>query len=519
MCTNKNRLQPGFFLAQGAVVIGLEGQDVRAIGSPGGRLILIVPGVDEALPQLDFQLLAGIFDPVPVFGGQMRLRQEDAGDVMSLDGLLQAVQAVDGDAVHDSAHMLVLGVHDAGHGVGRALLQDLDRLLTQFPGADDQSGAGLFRPPSSEEGKDPLGEAGGQDQQQLKGRAEDIIGIGHAAVQEVSAQELDPGGEGGGGEDAQQVVDAGVPPDSAVEPEEEEDDETEQGIPGGELIKGRKEAGDLGNGIEASPRIVDGNPEHQRKIIGEVHREDIQQDQPPVVFYGVFQSVHVLRPLCLCLRFAQKLLIFSVLHDGDFGICRVIGADQSTDPVPDVLLIGIGRVHQVFQIPQQPVLVEGDGLADVDEVVVRLPEALFGHELLLIELLAWAETGVLYFDIHVGLEAAEADEVAGQGVDLHGAAHVQDEDLAAVGIGPGQHDQTDRLGDRHEIADDVGMGDRDGAALLDLPLKNGDHGAVGAQDIAEADGDELGPDVPEDAAAAVPVGVLLPDVGEELWDV
>ena len=48
------------------------------------------------------------------------------------------------------------------------------------------------------------------------------------------------------------------------------------------------------------------------------------------------------------------------------------------------------------------------------------------------------------------------------------------------------------LGDEHEIAHDIGMGDGDGAAGLDLLFKDGNDAAVAAQDVAETGGDELG---------------------------
>ena len=56
----------------------------------------------------------------------------------------------------------------------------------------------------------------------------------------------------------------------------------------------------------------------------------------------------------------------------------------------------------------------------------------------------------------------EAREV----VDLHRLAHVKDEDLAAGGHCSGLDDELGGLGDGHEIARDVGMGDRDRAARL-----------------------------------------------------
>ena len=193
----------------------------------------------------------------------------------------------------------------------------------------------------------------------------------------------------------------------------------------------------------------------------------------------------------------------------------MIGADHGLDTVADVLFVLVCGKHQAVQILEELVLVEGNGLADVNKFIVGLFQAFLGHELLFKELLAGTKAGVLDLDIHVGLEAGEADEVPGQGVDLHWGAHVEDEDLAAVGIGAGQHDETDGLGDGHEVADDVRMGDGHGTALLNLTLEDGNDRTVGAQDIAKADGDKLGFDVLQ-AVLEVVVAVGLVPVGEEL---
>jgi len=218
-------------------------------------------------------------------------------------------------------------------------------------------------------------------------------------------------------------------------------------------------------------------------------------------------------------RCAGQGLVLSILYYGDFGVCGMVGTDDLLDAVADgFFAVGVGGFHEGFQLTQELVVVEGNGLADVDELVVGLGEAFLGHEFFLIELLAGAEAGIDDLDVHIRLEAGEADHVAGQGVDLHRRPHVEDEDLAPVGVGPGQHHKAHRLGDGHEVADDIRMGDRDGAAFLNLPLEDGDHGAVGTKDVSEADGHELGFHIAEDLAAAVAVGVLFPDVGEELRD-
>ena len=161
-------------------------------------------------------------------------------------------------------------------------------------------------------------------------------------------------------------------------------------------------------------------------------------------------------------------------------------------------------------------MVEGDGVADVDKIVVRLAQALLRHELFLIQLFAGPQAGVHDLDILPGLESGQLDQVPGQGIDFHGPPHVQHEDLAAVGIGPRQHHQAHRLGNGHEVADDVRMGHGNRAALGDLLFEQGDHGAVAAQHVAEADRHELGFDVLEHPAGAVLIRVLLPQMGEDL---
>ena len=197
---------------------------------------------------------------------------------------------------------------------------------------------------------------------------------------------------------------------------------------------------------------------------------------------------------------------------------RMEGAHDVFDQLDDVLPVLVGRLHQALQIAQELILVKGDRAADVNQIVLRGPEALLGHQLLLIQLLPGAQAGILDFDVHVGLVAGQPDQVASQVGDLHRASHVQHEDLPAVGIGPGQHHQADGLRDGHEVADDVGMGHGHRPAVFDLLFEDRDHGAVGAQHVAEAHGHELRSDVLPQRAVAVLVGVLDPRVGEHLGD-
>ena len=215
----------------------------------------------------------------------------------------------------------------------------------------------------------------------------------------------------------------------------------------------------------------------------------------------------------------RQFLVLAVLDDG-LGAVGVIGAHHGPHVVANGLFpIRISRFHEALELAQELVVVKGDGSADVDQLVVGLGETLLGHELLFIELLARAEAGILNLDVHIRLQTGEANHVAGQGVDLHRASHIEDEDLAPMGIGARQHHEAHSLGDGHEIADDIRVRYRDGAALFNLLPENRNNRTVGAQDVAKAHGDELGLHAAEDFAAAVRVGVLFPDVGKELREV
>ena len=110
-------------------------------------------------------------------------------------------------------------------------------------------------------------------------------------------------------------------------------------------------------------------------------------------------------------------------------------------------------------------------------------------EHLLVELLSVAESGEL--DFHIG-SSGKLDHALGQIHDLHRLAHVEDEDFPALAHGAGLENQFAGLRDEHEEADDVRMGDGDRTAVRYLLLEDRDHAAVGAEDIAEAGGHELG---------------------------
>lgn len=115
-----------------------------------------------------------------------------------------------------------------------------------------------------------------------------------------------------------------------------------------------------------------------------------------------------------------------------------------------------------------------------------------GSEDFFVEFLAGAEACVFDFDVAVGDETCELDHSAGEVVDLHGLAHIEDADFVGSGESLGFHHEAASFGDSHKVAYDTLIGDCDGAAIFDLLAEMGDHGTVGPEDVAKAGGDEAG---------------------------
>ena len=125
-------------------------------------------------------------------------------------------------------------------------------------------------------------------------------------------------------------------------------------------------------------------------------------------------------------------------------------------------------------------------------LVVGGQGGLFLVEQLLVEFLARAQPreGDLY--VLARGESREAYHVLRQIGDFDGVPHVENKDFTAVSERCRLHDEGAGFGDGHEVADDVGVRHRDGSARGNLLLEIGNDGAVAAEHVAEARGDELG---------------------------
>ena len=77
---------------------------------------------------------------------------------------------------------------------------------------------------------------------------------------------------------------------------------------------------------------------------------------------------------------------------------------------------------------------------------------------LLEQLLARTHPSEAYFDVPLGLEARQANEVLGQGQHRHRLPHVENEDFTALADGARLQNELNRLGDGHKIAAHIGVG-------------------------------------------------------------
>ena len=161
------------------------------------------------------------------------------------------------------------------------------------------------------------------------------------------------------------------------------------------------------------------------------------------------------------------------------------------DEVFHVVRFGLVGRFQPLELFLELFVVHLDRLADMDQLVLRILQSLFFHQKLFVKLFAGTQAGVDDRDIHIRLIAGQADQVAGHGVDLDRLAHIEHEDLAALGVIAGLQDERNRFGNRHKETRDVGMCDRHRAALRDLLLKERDHAAVAAEHVAETHRNEF----------------------------
>ena len=119
-------------------------------------------------------------------------------------------------------------------------------------------------------------------------------------------------------------------------------------------------------------------------------------------------------------------------------------------------------------------------LGTVDLFVFRWQCIFFRCQQFFIELFARTETGIFDLDILARDKACQFDHAACQIGDLHRGSHIEDEDFVSFAHKGGFQNQAAGFGDRHEIADDVGMGDGQRTAFCQLFAETRNDGTVAA---------------------------------------
>ena len=105
-------------------------------------------------------------------------------------------------------------------------------------------------------------------------------------------------------------------------------------------------------------------------------------------------------------------------------------------------------------------------------------ESLFVHEQLLVELFARTQTGEFYINVLIGRIARKPDNILREVDYLHGLAHIEHEYLAASCRSTRLKNKRHRLGDGHEITDNILVSDGYGTAVCYLILEKRDNRAV-----------------------------------------
>ena len=118
----------------------------------------------------------------------------------------------------------------------------------------------------------------------------------------------------------------------------------------------------------------------------------------------------------------------------------MIGRNHAGQKITDMIVVIIRGSHQRFKVFEEQFLIERDRRADVDQFVIGLFQSFCGHQLFFIQLLAGTQTGILDLNVHIRLQSRLFDQVSGKRIDFDRTAHVEHEDLSALGIGPGKHD-------------------------------------------------------------------------------
>ena len=172
------------------------------------------------------------------------------------------------------------------------------------------------------------------------------------------------------------------------------------------------------------------------------------------------------------------MTICTLFHGGHpYSLVEFLGGGERGNNVVQgryggLVVVLLGGALEFPQVDDKLVCVNFDLLANKEELVARALEPFFVHQEFFFDFFAGAESGKLDLNVFVRDFAVHADQVFGECQNFYGLPHIEHKDFAAPGVGACMHHKAHRFGHGHEIADNVGVCNRDGTALFDLPLED-----------------------------------------------
>ena len=148
----------------------------------------------------------------------------------------------------------------------------------------------------------------------------------------------------------------------------------------------------------------------------------------------------------------------------------------------------LGNLNKIVDVLAYLVVVVLTNLCDTNLLMERWLGALEFVKHFLVELLARTQTRKLNLDI---LGTGELDHALGKVGNLHGFAHVENEDFTTIALRASFEHQLTSLGNEHEEANDTFVSNSYRAAVLNLFAEQGNDTSVGSQHITETCGNEL----------------------------
>ena len=143
------------------------------------------------------------------------------------------------------------------------------------------------------------------------------------------------------------------------------------------------------------------------------------------------------------------------------------------------------RFVQLIDRRPKRFFIQRNGFCDIDRTICRFLQAFFRHKPFFKELFPRAQARAFNLNVHVGFISRQFDQVVGKIIDFYRFAHIQNENLTALGIRACLQYERYRLGNGHEIADYILVRNRNRTAFFNLLFKQRNYRAVRTEYVAK----------------------------------